>query len=94
MIIRPFVEATARLARFDQTVIDGAVNGAGSAGWALGIWKERFDRLVVDRLVNGIAQFARGLGTVLRWIQTGIVQQYLLVVILAVVVISLVLRRF
>jgi len=92
-IIQPFFAATRGLSRFDQQVVDGAVNGAGRAGWQVGQWKERFDRLVVDRIVNGVAQTIRGAGTALRWIQTGIIQQYLLVVVVAVVVLSAILRR-
>ena len=92
-IIAPFLSATRGLFQFDQRVIDAAVNGAGRAGIFLSRWKERFDRLVVDRAVNGIAQAVRGVGGILRWVQTGIVQQYLLVVVIAVVVLSAVLRR-
>ena len=93
VIITPFLAVTNSLAQFDLRVIDGAVNGAGRAGWRLSQWKERFDRLVVDRLVNGIAQTIRAAGSVLRGVQTGIIQQYLLIVIVAVVVLSVVLRR-
>ncbi len=92
-IITPVLAATEQLSRFDQQVIDGAVNGAGNAGRSLSQWKERFDRLVVDRLVNGLAATMRGAGAKLRWIQTGIVQQYLLIVVMSVVVCSAALRR-
>ncbi len=91
-ILAPFAAATERLAAFDRRVIDGAVDGAGAAGWFVGQWKERFDRLIVDRIVNGLAQAVRGLGAALRWAQTGIVHQYLLVVVLSVVVLSVILR--
>jgi NADH-quinone oxidoreductase subunit L len=89
VIIRPFLAATQWLARLDQLVIDGAVNATGSFGWLLGQWKERFDRRVVDGLVNGAAFLTRGLGIGLRWLQTGIVQHYLLVVAAAVAIVSL-----
>ena len=92
-IIRPFLAMTRGLSRFDQRVIDGAVNGAGNVGWSIGQWKARCDRVVVDRIVNGIGETVRGLGAALRWIQTGIIQQYLLVVVAAVVVLSIALRR-
>jgi len=92
-IIAPFLSATRDLSRFDQRVIDAAVNGAGRAGVSLSRWKERFDRFVVDRVVNGIAQAVRGVGGLLRWVQTGLIQQYLLVVVIAVAVLSTVLRR-
>jgi NADH-quinone oxidoreductase subunit L len=93
LIIRPFLVATDRLARFDQRVIDGAVNGVGWLGWLVGQWKERLDRLVVDRLINGLALAIRRLGGLLRWVQTGLVHQYLLVVVVAVALLALVLHR-
>ena len=91
-IIQPFLAATEWLARFDRRVIDGAVDGAGNLGWSLGQWKAWFDRTVVDGIVNGVAVTTRGFGRLLRWIQTGVIQQYLLVVVAAVVVLSLALR--
>jgi NADH-quinone oxidoreductase subunit L len=93
VMIRPFLSAAEWLSRFDQRVIDAAVNGTGWLGAQLGALKERFDRLVVDRLVNAIAETVRGLGAFLRRLQTGIVHQYLLVVVVAVIVLSLALRR-
>lgn len=46
-----------------------------------------FDQHVVDGLVNGIARGVRGLSGSLRGIQTGIVQNYALAVVLGVVVV-------
>jgi NADH-quinone oxidoreductase subunit L len=92
-LLRPCARLAQRLSRFDLQVIDGAVNGAGRAGWVLGAWKERFDRLVVDGLVNGLALTVRGFGAVIRWIQTGVIQQYLFVVVAAVVALSFLLKR-
>jgi len=93
VIIQPFTRLASAFATFDLRVIDGAVNGAGAAGDALGKGHERFDRLVVDRVVNGTGTMVRGVGGVLRWLQTGIIQQYLLVIVVGVVVLSVFLRR-
>ncbi len=92
-LIRPFLALTARCSRVDLQVIDGAVNGAGDWGRRVGEWKERCDRLVVDRIVNGVAQTVRGFGGILRRIQTGVIHQYLLVVVVAVVAVSVFLHR-
>jgi NADH-quinone oxidoreductase subunit L len=92
-LISPFLAATRGLARFDLSVIDGAVNGSGRLGVLLSQWKERFDQAVVDRLVNSLASMVLGTGSLLRWIQTGIIQQYLLVVVVSVVVLAAVVRR-
>ena len=93
LIVQPVLRLATACSHFDFKVLDGAVNGVGEAGRAVSQWKDRFDRLVVDRIVNGIAQATRGCGAALRWIQTGIIQQYLLVVVIAVIVISAVIRR-
>ncbi|MBI4004272.1 MAG: NADH-quinone oxidoreductase subunit L [Candidatus Omnitrophica bacterium] len=92
-IIQPFLRLTGRLDRFDQTVVDGAVNGAAAAGWQVSQWKAWIDQHLVDRAVNGVAQTVRGLGAVLRGVQTGIVQQYLLVLVVSVVLLSVAIHR-
>jgi len=92
-LIRPAARLARRLSRFDLRVIDGAVDRAGRVGWTVGAWKERFDRLVVDGFVNGVALTVRGFGAVIRWIQTGVIQQYLFVVVAAVVALSFMLKR-
>jgi len=92
-VIGPFFAITRGLFRFDQRVIDACVNGVGSLGMFISRWKESFDRLVVDRIVNGIAQTVRGFGAVLRLLQTGVIQQYLFVVVAAIVVLSVFVRR-
>ena len=89
-IIRPFLAMTQALSRFDTSVIDGAVNGAGRLGWELGQLKQRFDQTVVDGFVNGVARAAQRLGALGRQLQTGVIHQYLLVVIGAAVTIALI----
>ena len=80
------------LAWFDQRVIDGAVNVAGLAGARLGFGHGWWDRRVIDALVNGLASVVRAAGIAGRRLQTGLIQQYLLVVVAAAVVLSLWLR--
>jgi NADH-quinone oxidoreductase subunit L len=92
-IIRPFLASTRWLSRFDQQVIDGAVNGAGWLGWRIGQLKEWADRVLVDGFVNGVAAGARAGGASLRLIQNGLVHRYLLVVVGSVVVLAFLLQR-
>ncbi|MBI4597476.1 MAG: NADH-quinone oxidoreductase subunit L [Candidatus Omnitrophica bacterium] len=92
-IIQPFLSLAQGLATFDQRVIDGAVNGAGRLGDRISRWKDACDRLVVDRIVNGTASTIRAAGVALRALQTGIIQHYLFVVVVAVAALSFVLRR-
>ena len=91
--MRLFLAVTRVLARLDQRVIDGAVNGAGALGRMIGDLKRWADQVLIDGSVNGLARLIRRTGAGLRRAQTGIIQQYLLVVVLAVVVVSIALRR-
>jgi len=61
----------------NQHVIDGIVNGAGKGGRRTGDWVYRnIDQRVVDGLVDGSGAAATGIGTVLRPVQSGKVNQY------------------
>ena len=85
-----FVEGLAKgggrlLGRFDASVIDGGVNGAG---WLtlfsskLSIW---WDRWVIDGLVRLTAFFVKILSYPVRLIQTGLVQMYALFIVVGVI---------
>jgi len=74
--------------RFDTYVVDGLVNLAGKATVAFSTLNERFDTYVVDGLVNGIGKVAHILGRELRLIQTGRVQNYLLLLLLSVLMLA------
>jgi len=88
LIIKPFFAATRALSSFDGGVVDGMVNLAGSAGWALAQIKQTIDRTVVDGLVNGVARMAQAAGRAGRRLQSGVIHQYLLGVAAAVVVLA------
>lgn len=75
----------------DVPVIDGLVNLVGRSGAALADLWGRFDLAVVDGIVNGIGAGTQALGRRLRGLQTGRVQNYLLLASVNVVVILVVL---
>jgi NADH-quinone oxidoreductase subunit L len=71
---------------FDRKVIDGAVDGSG---WMtrLAAWlSHMFDKYVVDGLVNLVGWTSHEGSFGLRRLQTGLVQNYALVMILGVFV--------
>src|SRR5437879_348159 len=71
----------------NQNVIDGVVNGAGRATTTyLSRGTYWVDQRVVDNVYNGSAVGTSEAGGVLRYIQTGRVQQYAAVLFLAVAV--------
>ncbi len=62
---------------FNQNVLDGIVNGAGTGSKKLSGWVYRnIDQRVVDGAVNGSGAAARGTGGALRPVQSGKVNQY------------------
>ena len=62
---------------FNQTILDGVVNGAGVLSAATGRWVHRWlDQRGVDGFVNGSALTARGAGGALQSTESGRVQQY------------------
>ncbi len=73
--------------KFDQWVIDGAVNGAAwiskKAAWITRVCTEPF---VVDGMVNGSAKFVEFLSKGFRRIHTGYVENYMFFMALGIVV--------
>jgi len=77
------------LAWFDQTVVDGVVNGL-AAITRVGSWiNGRIDAIFVDGLVNLIAAIVSWIGGRVRRIQTGSINAYLYVVIGVMVIVLL-----
>jgi len=70
--------------RFDRTVVDGAVNASGWATQAGAWFSHMFDKYVVDGVVNGLAAAAGAGSYTLRRLQTGLVQNYALMMIAGV----------
>jgi NADH-quinone oxidoreductase subunit L len=78
VIVRAVKGPIARAAYwFNQKGIDGVVDGAGAIAVQSGRFVyDKIDQGVVDTLVDGSGAAAEGSGQVLRFIQTGRVQQY------------------
>jgi len=74
----------------DIPIIDGAVNLVGKAGAALSRLQGSFDTYVVDGFVNLVGRMTARAGRGLRPIQTGRVQDYILVASISVLVLVMV----
>ena len=72
------------LAWFDSNIVDGIVNGAGALVRKFGTASGGFDRYVVDGLVNFTAFFVQTSGAAMKKIQTGKVQTYLVMALVAI----------
>ncbi len=73
------------LAWFDEYIIDGIVNGTARLTTFISWLNGLFDNYVVDGLVNGVATVAAFLGGRVRRLQTGSINAYLYVIVIAVV---------
>jgi NADH-quinone oxidoreductase subunit L len=74
----------------NQHVIDGVVNGAGRGARIVGKFTyEKLDQKGVDGAVNGVAEITGESGGLLRYLQSGRVQRYALLLFGAVGLLSL-----
>jgi len=90
IFVRPFMTIGRWLYRFDEKVVDGAVNGTGLNTLKGSDIQNWIDKYIVDGLVNFVGHLAQFSSAVLRRIQTGFVQNYLLIIFLGVVVLMFV----
>jgi NADH-quinone oxidoreductase subunit L len=89
LFIRPYYAMCRAWFWFDQHIIDGAVNGVGFLGVMWGVFQRWFDETFVDGAVNGVGWLTRGFGGVMRYLQSGRLQNYAFVVFAALVVLWL-----
>lgn len=71
------------LAWFDATIVDGIVNGIAALFRKIGFASGGFDKHVVDGMVNFTAFFVNTTGALLKKLQTGKVQTYLVLLLVA-----------
>jgi len=83
-IVKPFLALSRRLFGFDETVIDGTVNNTGRATMFLSEIKNWIDKYIVDGAVNFMGTAVYFLNSITKRIQTGFIQNYLLIVFLSV----------
>jgi NADH-quinone oxidoreductase subunit L len=79
---------------FDNTIIDGIVNGSATITKGLSNISGKFDNGVVDGLVNFTAYFSGFIGLLLRKFQTGKVQTYIVLVIFSLLILLFLFKSF
>ncbi len=93
-----FVAGTLAISRmlywFDQTIVDGVVNGAATVTRGLSFVFGKFDTYVVDGLVNFVAYLSGLIGLFFRGFQTGKVQTYIVFVIFSLVILLFLFKSF
>jgi NADH-quinone oxidoreductase subunit L len=79
---------------FDQTVVDGIVNGTATVTRGLAVAYSKFDSFVVDGFVNFMAYLSGIFGLLFRKLQNGRVQTYVALVVFSVIVLLFIFKPF
>jgi NADH-quinone oxidoreductase subunit L len=82
------------LAWFDNTIVDGIVNGSATVTRFTSKMSGMFDTYVVDGAVNFTAFFSGFVGLSFRRLQTGKVQTYIVFVVFAVIILLVFFKPF
>jgi NADH-quinone oxidoreductase subunit L len=85
-VVKPFQAIGRVLFGFDETVIDGTVNGTGRATLFLSRIKNWIDVYIVDGAVNFMGTAVYFINSIVKRVQTGFVQNYLLIVFFVLMV--------
>ena len=83
-IVNPIYRLMNSLWTFDAKVVDGAVNGSSLMTVMTSRFSGIFDLRTVDGAVNGIASVLRFFSQVFKFIQSGMVQNYLFMMLLGI----------
>ncbi|MBN1302347.1 MAG: NADH-quinone oxidoreductase subunit L [Melioribacteraceae bacterium] len=94
IFINPTVTLSRALAWFDNTIIDGIVNGSASLTRFISALSGLFDTYIVDGLVNFTAFFSGFIGITFKKIQTGKVQTYIVLVVFSVILLIFIVSPF
>ena len=90
ILVVPLFRITKTLSIFDQKTIDGFVNGVGIVTVGISIVNAWIDKWIIDAFVNLIAGITKLTGRVLRFAQTGIFQDYAMILFLGILFLTLV----
>jgi NADH-quinone oxidoreductase subunit L len=83
-VVRGTMAGSAGLWKVDRTVVDGAVNGSGVVTVVSAWVSHMIDKYLVDGLVNAVGWTAEESSYVLRRVQTGLIQNYALLMLVGV----------
>lgn len=89
VIIKPFLRLTKLSFSFDFWIVDGLVNLSATLVVIISRIKGLIDQYIVDGIVNLVGAIVRGLGLGIRRLQSGFVQNYLLLIFTGIIIIIL-----
>jgi NADH-quinone oxidoreductase subunit L len=90
-IVRPIRDrVSAGVNWFNQNVLDGLVNGAAVVARGFSVLIAWFDRTIIDGFLNGVAGITGETGGLLKYLQSGNVQWYAVVLFVGVIAITII----
>jgi NADH-quinone oxidoreductase subunit L len=92
IFVRPTLFISNRLANFDKRVIDRFIDGIAGVVKGFARLDDLFDRYFIDGLVNLTAHWTFSIGRSLRAVQTGKLRQYVLLIVIATVALTVILQ--
>jgi len=90
VLIRPCLRLAGLAGRFDLNIVDGAVNLTAYISVVIGKIQSWFDLYIVDGIVNMTANVIWLCSAILRRVQTGLVQNYILIAFFGLAIIILI----
>ncbi|MGB9797938.1 MAG: hypothetical protein ACPLSK_04880, partial [bacterium] len=90
VFVKPLLSLSRLMANFDLKGVDGLVNTIGRATVIASYLQGWFDKYIVDGFVNATAWITGAFSFILRYIQSGYVQFYLLIALIGLIIFLLI----
>jgi NADH-quinone oxidoreductase subunit L len=92
IFIRPVMFVSKLIANFDRWFIDGIIHRLAAGVRQITLLDDMIDRYFVDGLVNLVAAWTWSIGNSLRSLQTGRLRQYVMLIVIGTVALTLLVR--
>jgi len=92
IFVRPVLFLSKLVANFDRRFIDGAIDGLARCVRSVASLDDVIDRYFVDGAVNVLAAWTYSIGDSLRSLQTGKLRQYVMLIVIGTVALTLLIR--
>jgi proton-translocating NADH-quinone oxidoreductase chain L len=94
IFVQPVLFVSRRVADFDKQVIDRFIDGCALAVRGVSTIDDMIDRWFVDGLVNWVARAIHSTGISMRRVQTGMLRQYVMFVVVGTVALFIIISFF
>jgi len=92
IFVKPVMFVAKLIANFDRWFIDGIIHRLAAGAKQIAVLDDAIDRYFVDGLVNLVAAWTWSIGNSLRRLQTGSLRQYVMLIVIGTVALTLLVR--